>query len=771
MNPDQIRKSSLAVAVALVTSATAVAQEPLPPPAQATLMNQVTVTATRTERALDDVASSVSVVTAADAEKNLARDIRDLVKYEPGITVSSDSRFGLGGFNIRGMDENRVKISVDGVSQAKAYGYDRSLQSQRNFFDIESMKQLEVVKGPASSVHGSDAIGGVAAFITKDPADFLEANGDDTYLSLKGGYNSSDSSLAETFTIANRTGDLESLLIYTHRDGKETETYGGRGGIGESREQADPLDYSGDSVLGKLQYQVNETNRVGLTAEWQKTESQTELLSQDGEIIEQCVMGVCHQRIYSDMSAEDQSERTRFGFFHDYDRGNAVFDNLKWSLNWQESVSKQKTWDNFVGKVAGLGIVTNDDYRLKDYRYSEDSVQLEATFNKSLMLANTEHYLTYGFNVEDKTYENHNQTHIKDNQGTDPDEFEQEAWMPEVNFRQYGLFLQDEIGLMDSRLTITPSVRYDNFSEDIKADNNYQGDLTQFKNDTYDSLTGRLGAVYDINDTWSTYAQFSQGFTAPDMFAKYFTYKMGHTVEVLANPDLKPEESDSFEIGLRADYEFGGMELTAFYNEYENFIEEGCVGDQPCSTSGGTFKYQNLSEATVKGVEFKAMLWLDELAPVPLGTRLNTAVAWAEGRGTKPGENGKVFEDEPLNTIAPLTAVLGLGYDAPSEQWGGEVILTLVAAKDSDDISNVNDISMGGDLGEDKFAPPGYGIVDMTAYYQPMKNLTINAGIFNITDKKYWVWDDVRNITVADQGLNRYTQPGRNYSVSVKWEI
>ena len=114
---------------------------------------------------------------------------------------------------------------------------------------------------------------------------------------------------------------------------------------------------------------------------------------------------------------------------------------------------------------------------------------------------------------------------------------------------------------------------------------------------------------------------------------------------------------------------------------------------------------------------------------------------------------------------------MGLGYDAPSEQWGSELVWTLVAAKDRNDISNVNDVSMGGDQGEDKFAPPGYGIVDLTAYYRPTENLTVNAGIFNIADKKYWIWDDVRKVTVAHQGIGRYTQPGRNYSVSVKWEI
>ena len=67
---------------------------------------------------------------------------------------------------------------------------------------------------------------------------------------------------------------------------------------------------------------------------------------------------------------------------------------------------------------------------------------------------------------------------------------------------------------------------------------------------------------------------------------------------------------------------------------------------------------------------------------------------------------------------------------------------TVVAAKSRSDISDMNDISMGGDQGESKFASPGYGIVDLTAYYKPHNDVTINAGIFNMFDKKYWIWDE-----------------------------
>ncbi len=769
-------KSQLAIAVMAVSASIAQAGQ------TSTLLDQVTVTATRTERTLDDVASSVSVVTTDDAEKNMAQDIRDLIKYEPGVNVSSDSRFGLGSFNIRGMDQNRVKITVDGVDQAKAFGYERTLQSQRNFFDIENMKVLEIVKGPASSIHGSDAIGGVVSFITKDPSDYLKAEGDDSYASIKAGYRGADSSFSESLTLANRTGDLESLVVYTRRDGKEQKTYGGRGGDGESREQADPLDYSSDSLLGKVQYQLNDTNRIGFTAEWLGRRSQSDLLSmQDYTIVDVAVGGIpMVSRVYSNNVADDKVERTRLGFFHEWDADLQAFDTMKWSIDWQESETTQKTSDTFESIVKFPGGTHTKRNRYKTYSYNEESVQADLLFNKSLALGSTEHYLTYGANFEQKRIANENKIindttyNVDTGEVTKPADVNNENWMPNVSITQYSGFVQDEIGFFNDRLLVTPGIRYDHFEEKIKSTDNYDNNgisTSDIKDASYDSWTARLGSVYEINDTWSTFAQYSQGFRAPDMFSKYFTYSPSEMpdVKVIANPDLKPEESDTFELGLRANNQLGSMEVTGFYNQYKNFIEERCI--ENCGAVSGTFQYQNLSEATIYGAEFKGMLWLDQVLSAPAGTRLNTAIAWSRGRGTKVDDNGNIRKDEPLNTISPLTAVIGLGYDAPSNRWGSDLVWTLVAGKDSDDISNLGDVNTDGNQGEEHFASPGYGLVDLTAYYKPYKDITINAGIFNMTDKKYWVWNDVRNLTASYQGLNRYTQPGRNYSISVKWEI
>ena len=137
--------------------------------------DRVQVTATRTERAASDVAATVDVIDREQLDRKLVQDIRDLVRYEPGVSVTrSAARFGLGGFRIRGLDGNRVLIQTDGIALPKSFDIGSFANANRNFTDLETLKRVEIVRGPASSLYGSDALGGVVAFVTKDPADYVK---------------------------------------------------------------------------------------------------------------------------------------------------------------------------------------------------------------------------------------------------------------------------------------------------------------------------------------------------------------------------------------------------------------------------------------------------------------------------------------------------------------------------------------------------------------------------------------------------------------------
>jgi outer membrane cobalamin receptor len=164
-----LNRTSFLAAASLVWITGAAAQEQV---VQAPRLGEINVTATRSERAIEDTAASVTTIDAQEIERRPVRGIADLIRYEPGVDVRSDpNRFGASGFNIRGLEDNRVLILTDGVRMSDYYdfGIGPFNTSNRNLVDLDSVKRVEIVRGSGSSLYGSDALGGVVAFLTKDP--------------------------------------------------------------------------------------------------------------------------------------------------------------------------------------------------------------------------------------------------------------------------------------------------------------------------------------------------------------------------------------------------------------------------------------------------------------------------------------------------------------------------------------------------------------------------------------------------------------------------
>lgn len=690
-------------------------------------LDKVTVAATRTEQKQEDVPNTVSVITEETIEKDISSNIRDLIRYEPGVEVGNGTgdaqRFGSKGFNIRGMDENRVKITVDGINQANSFtpAGNPFQRSGRNHVDIDSVKRVEIVKGPASTLYGSDALGGIVAFTTKDPADYLDS-GDGFGGSLKTRYGSSDESMSETLTLANRTGNLESMILYTRRDSDEQENHD------DSESDRDTQDFESDNFLVKLQYQLNPAHRFGLTYEDYQSENRTDVPSK------------LSSPIYSDFYyGDDETERQRASFSHQWLSENALFDSLTWQADWQESEMDQETHTIFG--------FSSPRYRIKDYAHEEELWRISAQFDKTLGI----HHLTYGFEYNDTELTNQQDTLYP----TDPSSNVLDRAVPVVEGKSYGLYLQDQISLMDGRLLVTPGIRYDNFEAEPKVDTNYTPPTAaadELSDHDSDKVTFRLGAVFKITDITSVFAQYSQGFKSPDLIDLYYAserfYGPGAHFLTAPNPDLNSEESDSYELGIRINGDVGNFEFVAFYNDYDDFIEEVTIDSTyNSSTFDRVTQSRNIDSATIWGLEARAALWLDDTIGAPTGTSLQVAIAFADG------ENDS--EDTPLESVAPLKAVFGLNYDAPNENWGTTLNWTLVDNKEKDELAD-----------EDNFATAGYGILDLTGHYNITKNLTLRAGVYNITDKEYWMYEDARGLDASDTDLDDYTQPSRNISAS-----
>lgn len=151
-------------------------------------------------------------------DARLARDLKNLFRYEPGISVSSSfGRFGLGDIRIRGLGGNRVLIQTDGIPVSDAFSIGSFSNANRDFVDLGTLKQVEVQRGPGSALYGSDALGGVVSFRTKDPEDYL-ADGKRSHVGAKLGCESDRKGLFDGATLA--MGGDEAVIVVEDSPGK-----------------------------------------------------------------------------------------------------------------------------------------------------------------------------------------------------------------------------------------------------------------------------------------------------------------------------------------------------------------------------------------------------------------------------------------------------------------------------------------------------------------------------------------------------------------------
>ncbi|MBL4282636.1 TonB-dependent hemoglobin/transferrin/lactoferrin family receptor [Vibrio fluvialis] len=697
-------KSLLSIAIVLALSPSAYADD-------YASFDEVVVSATRTNQTLGNTAAKVDVVSDKDIEKNMSKDVAEVFEYTPGVTVNGSNRQGIQTVNIRGVEGNRVKILVDGVAQGQSFdgGNTEFVNSSAVYIEPDMVKSVEVVKGAASSLHGSDAVGGVVAFETKDPRDFLK-DGESFGGQVKLSYFSEDKSFSEHVALANRIGDLETLVAFTRRDGQNVNNF-----ANDEHENYSVTDQDTEKndLLLKLQYQLNPAHRIELLGEITHNESNSDI----------------YHATYTNYTGDDTTKKTRLGLKHIWNADIGMADTITSKVTWQ------KKDDNGVTHRS-----TSSNNQTKDYVYKDNRWDVETQLDKLLTTGSVEHNFIYGISLTAADIENTNMQYDSSTNSSS-----QIVYTPDAKERKVGVFLQDEMAFLNGDLIVTPGLRYDWF-------NTNPGDVEGTSYETYkdSAVTGRVGAVYHLNIENSVFSQVSQGFRAPTFSELYYVYAggcyYGFCYENIPNPDLKSEESISYELGYRHKTDASRSEISVFYSDYDNFIDQTSTNDGSMTS----YYYTNIDKATIKGVELSNTLLLDKLVNAPQGMSTKLVAAYTEG------EDG---EGNPLNSVNPWNAVVALNYDAPSTQWGSSLKVNYTAKKSSSDINSED--SAQTEL-------PSATIIDITAYYKPIKDVTLTAGIFNLTDKEYYKWNDVRGSSELD--LDK-SQPKRNFAITAKYEF
>lgn len=720
-------------AVAALTAATpALAADAVDDAAQ---LDAVTVTATRSAKRADEVPATVSVITDAQIADQLATDIKDMIRFEAGVSVrnspvrftaagASTGRDGNSGFNIRGIEGNRVLMIVDGVRIPDAYSFGAQSNGRGDYVDIGTLKSVEILRGPASALYGSDGVAGAVSFVTKDPVDYLTGAKDWT-VQAAASYASADNSLSKTAVAAGRSGRFSAMIAYVRRDGDEQETNGTNAARDTTRTTAVPQDITSNAVLAKLVFDANDANRVRLTYDHLDRKSYANVLSAISvpPLAATSVLGLI---------GTDSTHRDRVSLDHRYTGGLSFIDSVQWNAYWQRATTNEYSAEDRFTAADRTRIGTFNN------RVYGGALQLDSAFETG----GVKHHLVYGGD-----YSTTRQEGVRD--GTVPpvgEAFPSRAF-PTTKAILAGAYIQDEIALFDGRLTAYPALRFDHYKLEPKGvDPLFTTLAPTGQSDSH--VSPKIGLVFNAAPAVSLFLNYGAGFKppAPSQVNNGFANLVSNYRSV-SNPNLKPETSTTIEGGVRVKGAAWNASATAFSGDYKDFISQVQTGGNFTAANPAIYQFTNLSKVEISGVEARGA------AQLGAGFTLNLAAAYARGDMVTAGVK------TALDSVDPFKLVAGLAWREQGGRFGGQLIGTHSDRKQAS--------RTGGACGANCFAPAAFTIYDLTAFWNVTPAVAVRGGVFNLTDKKYIWWSDARGLLKSSNILDAYTQPGRNVGLSL----
>lgn len=517
----------------------------------------VIVTATKTEAEVQAVPQAVEVITKEDIQRTGANDVLTALSLANNLNLS---RAGMTGnaVSLRGMSTNHTLILVDGKRYA---GEDTDVTTnvyalQR--LNVSDIDRIEIVRGPSSSLYGSEAMGGVINVITKTPEKAGGTVGVVTGTRNTAEYFNVSSGKHGCWSVAvdGRFDKQRAMNRYDYSvsstgavtDGYDRSMYGMRrtfhGGAVYDFENANKnklrfdIDYMNEdlrsdyadtkSASGKLYYNKNKH-------EWYHNE-------QKGFSVE--YTGKTNRNEYQFRTYYNQLEK----------HSNLV----------NERAFPSPMMENILGSI----------YPKADMDYAKYNTWV--TEAKNTMYIGDHHNLTFGGEYRRLEYEG---TRL----GGSTTGLNKKISAKDVD--SYAGYIED-LWQVNDKLLLIPSVRLEHNS--------------QFGSEA----TPKIGATYNINNHWRFKANYGKGYKAPTLSELYMVMNraMGvATVHVEGNPNLQPEKTYSYDFSIEADKGANFGKLTYFNNKVSNLIDT----ESTQSDNEYWSKYINVGKAQINGVELE----------------------------------------------------------------------------------------------------------------------------------------------------------------------
>jgi hemoglobin/transferrin/lactoferrin receptor protein len=739
----------------LMTAGTLAAQTATAP---AGTLETTTLVSTRTARsALESPGSIVSIDLTKD-DSELTKDVGDLVSQTPSVDVPFDHRGmdtlipylngGYQSFNVRGVDGNRVLLEIDGIRQVPEYSEylgGGSGGTTRAMFDPKVFESVDILKGSASALYGSDALGGVISMKTLSLVDYLEVSERPWYLATSFGYYDVNESFNQVTKAGVRAGNLYATVVNSYREGSEYQNDHGAAPY--------PEDSQSNHLLASVAFIPSKIHRLSLVVENFTSENTTDMT---GIAYEMTLGGRPYTIDYSTLATSGADlERTRVSLKYENKPVNAgLWDEFSAHLYYQSSESEIDT--TTVGTVGYAvdslypGYQPSVRNRKDVMDFNHEVVGLNLLARKRLETGAFTHTTIVGADLSTEDAKNTFLRYDTATSGTVTTT--NKIAMDPSTLNRADLFVQDEIDWKN--WLFVGGVRYSHY--EIKPDNDpaylaANPSISASENYTNDTLTPSVSAVYKLTKESALWARYAMGIKNPtsENYTGAFSHSGGSDpFIILANPDLDPEKSDAVEIGYRQHTALYQFEVSAHQTYYRDFIDSSVLIEDNVAPEADVYSHANIGRVEIWGADASFKLELKALSPSLDGFSLRLASAWLDGQNES--------DDLPLATVPPFETVTTLAY-RHADKWGASLTGTYRAKK-----SHAEAIAAQG-----YFIPDHSFVTDAYAWYKLTPKITLRAGVNNLTDEKYWIWSNSSRGGHSGTVTERNVQPGVNFYTSV----
>jgi len=692
-------------------------------------LERVVVVSTRSPRPVSEVVGMVTVLDDADIAAMLVTDESGLWRYMPAIEVeSSGSRFTARSLSIRGIGGNRVLMELDGIPIQERFSVGSFADAGRSGADTGFIRRIELLRGPASSLYGSRAIGGVVSVSTFDPEDLALGPG-----APGGRAQGSFASDWDAFGASAIGGwqheSVGFLLGAGQRQGHEPDR------------SADPLspdrlDRDRQAALAKLTLRDAAGNRLRFTLDGDRDDTASEINS---------VIGQGRFAATTGLFGDDRV--TRAGAVLDGRMSHGAYV-VEGAVFRRETRTEQDTVDLRENLPRPVRID-------RHFRYDTTITGARGRVSRQFEQGGLRHRVMFGAEYSRSELDemrDASQTGILDGEVSNVVLGEQFPLrdFPLTESHETGVFLQDEIDSVSGRWSIIPSLRYDRTRievYDVEAWNqaNPQAEAVEV---AVSDLSPRLGLLWRPSRDLQAWVQVAGGFRAPPAEDLNIGLDIPlFRTRALPNPDLDSETSLGWEVGMRMNSGGAWLSFAAFWTDYEDFIVSLVpLGPDP-ETGTLLFQSQNVDRARIRGIELEAGIPLGQLTPSLNAFMAGITSYWAEGEDRRSGAD--------LDDVGPPSAVLFLDWASPSATWDVRLSGTFARGKQRGEVDE-----------QAYFRVPGYGILDLVTSWRASERLTLRAGLFNLADRTWWRWGDTRRLPADDPLIPSLSAPGRSFSVS-----